>query len=595
MHRAVFAAVPFLVAAASVVGCTSAPTGLFENVAERDGQPRFVSYSGDRLWYLLDTMGSGVAVGDFDADGRPDIFWLSGFAVTESFREEALEHGDRLWHNEGDGRFTDVTEAAGLVDPGWSNGACFIDFDADGDLDIFVARYGANRLWRNGGDGTFVDVAAEVGVADPGGFGAGAAWLDYDADGDLDLYVTNYCHYDAAALAGKVQWFTDGVRQFPAYYEPQDNALFRNEGDGTFVDVTAETGTEGTGHSLTPLAFDYDDDGDVDIFVANDIGYNNMLQNEGDGTFVDVSFESGLAGNEDAQFEACMGAAVADYDGDGRLDIIVTNFEREQNTLYRNEGNGLFVDVTVSAGLRNQAVVDAVGWGVGLHDLDCDGDLDAVFVNGHIVTTMILWYMGQRDQEDDPSVGETDVVPQMSPESFQGDAEQPKRLFLGKGDGTFEDVTERVGGGFDDERMGRGAAFADLDGDGRIDILVSNKNDDAEVWLNRMPVAGSFVTLDLRAPAPNTFAVGAVVTIEAGGKKHTRLADTSASYLSSNDRIIHVGLGPLGEGEAKVDRIVVRWPGGEREELGPLEADARHVITKGAGRPIEDEDEDTRK
>ncbi len=553
----------------SLPGC--AGPGLFEDAAEREGL-EFSSYAGDHLWYLIDALGAGAAAGDYDGDRDPDLFLLSGHAIVDSFQEEANEHWSVLWRNDGAGHFTDVTEKAGLKAPGWSNGAVFADYDGDGDLDLFVARHGPNLLYRNNGDGTFTELGKKAGVANSG-WGAGAVFADLDGDGDLDLYVTNYARFDIREQKGTVDWFDKGVKQFPQHFEPEDNKLYQNNGNGTFTDVTKEAGAFGSGRSLGVVATDVDDDGDLDLFVANDVGYNNLLRNDG-GRFTEAGFEAGVAANANGEFEASMGVAAGDHDNDGDIDLIVTNYAGEQNTLYRNEGHGIFTDATRTANLRNQRILDSVGWGVGLHDLDLDGNLDLLVVNGHVMSDMVVWYMRNFYE------AAQDDIAQMGPQAFRLGAQQSKLLFLGKGDGTFEEITDRAGDEISGERQGRGAAFADFDGDGRMDVAVTNKNDDAQVLLNRLPSRGNWVILDLRAPPPNVFAVGARVRISAGRRIFTRELHAGTSYLSADDLSIHAGLG----GAQRIDNVTVRWPSGPSESFHDLPVNRRILLRKGAGK-----------
>jgi hypothetical protein len=544
-------------------GCASGPDW-FEDVAARE-QLEFISYSGDRLWYIIDTMGSGAALGDYDGDGDADVFLMTGSAITDGYQEEAAKHADALWRNEGGGKFTDVTAEAGVGRSGWSNGAAFGDYDGDGDLDLFVARHGPDLLYRNDG-GSFVEVGEQAGVADPG-WGAGVVWFDCDGDLDLDLYVANYAVFDPVEQNGKVTWFTDGLTQFPHHFPIQGNTLYQNQGDGTFLDVTKVADAAGTGRALGVVATDIDDDADLDLYIANDVGNDDLLRNDG-GRFVNIGLESGVAVDGDGNFQAGMGVAAADYDNDGDIDLFVTNYAGELNTLYRNEGGGFFIDVTRSAGLANQRIVDSVGWGAGIHDFDLDGNLDILVVNGHIQGNMVLWYL-RHFAEAAP----TDV-PQMRPEAYRAGADQSRLLFLGKGDGTFVDVTDEAGSTFSTEWMGRGAAFGDLDRDGMLDVVVTNKNQPAQVLVNHMPRRGSWLALELRGRPPNVFAIGARARVHVGTEVFTREVYAGTSYLSADDTVLHFGLGSA----VVVDRVEVRWPGGATRVYPGPAINRRHVI-----------------
>ncbi len=566
------------------IGCRTEPGYFADVAAEQDLE--FISYSGDRLWYLINTLGAGLAAGDYDGDGDADLYWLSGHAILDSFQKEASMRSDALWRNDGDGRFTDVTAELGLGRPGWSNGAVFADYDGDGDLDLYVTRHGPNLLYRNHGDGTFEEVAGSAGVADPG-YGTGACFADLDHDGDLDLYVGNYVHFVIEEQKGTVTWFTDGVKQFPQHFDPQDNVLYRNEGDGTFTDITIAAGAQATGRSLGVLATDYDDDGDLDLFVANDVGFNNLLRNDA-GKFTDAALAAGVACNAQGLYEACMGLDGADYDNDGDIDLIVTNYGGELNTLYRNEGGGYFLDATREAGLHSQTIFDSVGWGVGFHDFDLDTRLDLLVVNGHVNSGMVLWYMRNlNDSSRD--------IPQMRSAAFNAGARQSKLLFLGTSEGGFRDVSEHAGYAITSPRMGRGAAFADFDLDGRMDVAVSNKNESAQVLLNRLPRLGGWLEIRLRGAAPNVFGVGARVQIEfdeepadpASGSMSARTRTTiltrevhaGTSYLSGSELALHFGIGRA----TSLSRVEVRWPDRSLERFEGVPINARVTLIQGQG------------
>ena len=574
LARLLIAALPLL-----LLCCTSGPD-LFEDLADRDDL-EFVAYTGDNIWYLIDSFGAGLAAGDYDDDGKPDLLLLTGSAITAKDQEKARSHTNALWRNEGD-TMSDRTASAGVGSTGWSNGAVFADYDGDGDLDIFVARHGPNELWRNNGDGTFTDMAEQAGVTDSRWTTTGS-FADFDGDGDLDLYIVNYCLFDIEEQADTVHWFT--IKQFPHYFDPQENVLFRNNGDGTFTDVTAMSGPEGvagTGRSLMVMATDYDNDFDLDILVCNDIGPNDLYRNDGTMHFENIGVAAGFGTDAEGNFQASMGIAAGDIDFDGDLDYLTSHYGGEYHTLYLNDGRGGFTDNTVGAGLVNQMTIDTVCWGTGFHDLDLDGNLDLFLVAGHVITDFVrrgmLWHWG----EDAEYLDEEEYIeenPQMADKSFNLGANQPKLLFLGKGDGTFVDFTESAGATLAEGKMSRGAAFADYDNDGRLDVAVSNKNQAAQVLLNRIPRKGRWVKIDLRADAPNHFAVGARLHVRAAGRTHIREIHAGTSYCSGSDYVVHVGLGDV----EQIDEVEVRWPDGEIQKHTDLEVDSTYRITQGHG------------
>ena len=562
-------------------GCSSGPE-LFVDLAEEQGL-EFTAYTGDNIWYLIDSFGAGLAAGDYDGDGWPDLALMTGSAIRSKFQEEAASYGNALWRNQA-GRFLDVTGAAGLESHGWSNGAVFADYDGDADLDLFVARHGPNLLYRNDGDGRFTEVGKQAGVDDPRWTTTGC-FADFDGDGDLDLYLCNYCDFDIESQRDSVTWFT--IKQFPHYFEPADNALLRNNGDGSFTDITASAGpagVAGTGRSLMVLATDHDNDGDPDILVANDIGLNDLYRNDGNLRFVNEGLESGFACDAEGRFQASMGLAAGDVDSDGDQDLIVSHYGNEYHTLYINDGHGHFSDETYRAGLVNELTMDTVGWGVGFHDLDLDGNLDLLLVSGHVITDFVrrgmLWHWG----EDAEKLDDEEYImgnPQMADQAYNLGADQPKLLFLGQGDGSFRDVSKELGSTFAGRRMSRGAAFADFDRDGRIDVAVSNKNQPAQVLLNRMPRQGNWIKFDLRARAPNHFAVGALVRLRVGDRTQTREIHAGTSYCSSDDYVVHFGLGPLD----RVEGVSVRWPDGSEQSFGALGAGDTYRLTQGEAEP----------
>lgn len=567
-----------------LTGCASDP-GLFVDLAE-ERDLEYISYSGDNNWYLIDTLGAGLAAGDLDGDGRPDLFHLTGSAITKRHQADADRHANALWINTGAG-FEDVTARTALGQKGWSNGATLADHDGDGDLDIYIARHGPNQLWRNDGNLEFTEVAAESGV-NQGDWGLASAFADLDGDGDLDLYVTNYGEFDIEEQADTVNWFT--VKQFPHYFPPTDNVLYRNDGNGRFTDITATAGpggVGGTGRSMAVLAADFDGDVDIDLFVANDIGFNDLYRNDGGMRFTNVAVESGVACDAEGRFQATMGAACGDYDGDGDLDIAVTNYGGEYHTFYRNDslpGQMLFTDITFQAGLVSRSTLDTVGWGVGLHDLDLDGHLDLLSVNGHVVEGIAHsslrrpWWLPDWLVGIEEDLEELSAYPQMMPAAFNLPADQPKHLFLGDGQGGFTDASEQAGGLITETRMSRGAAFADFDDDGRMDLAVSNKNQASQVLLNRFPRRGRYLKVRLAQEGANRFAVGARVRARvAPDRELTRFLLAGTSYCSSDDYALHFGLGEV----EQVERLEVRWPDGEIETHTGLDVDASYLLERG--------------
>jgi hypothetical protein len=507
--------------------------------------------------YMLETLGSGACVFDYDGDGRLDVYFVQGG------RLPGLEGVERprsaLYRNLGGGRFSDVTEAAGAGGPDRYGFGCVAgDVDGDGDRDLYVTHYGPDVLYRNRGDGTFADVSAAAGVGDPL-WSTSAGMADADGDSDLDLYVANYVDF---ALENHLYCGENrpGYRTVchPKNYDSQPDVLYRNRGDGTFEDVSARAGVvDRDGKGLGVVWGDYDDDGDQDIYVANDDTPNFLWRNRGDGTFEEVGGPAGVALSEDGVPQAGMGTDMADYDGDGRLDIIVTNLAEETNELYRNDGGGLFSDRTFVSGIGPASLL-FLGFGTFFFDPDHDGDLDLFVANGHIIDNIALY---------------SDTI------TF----EQPMHLYRNLGDGRFAPPAEDWGDPFRGRYVGRGAVPFDFDDDGDEDILMT-QNGRPPVLLRRAgPPPAHWVTLTLAGRPPNRDAIGAKVTIEAGGRRQVRYARTALSYLSQGDPRIHFGLGDA----ASVDRVLVRWPGrrGALEEFSGIAVDRFATLEEGRGRP----------
>ena len=504
--------------------------------------------------YMPETLGSGVCVFDYDGDGRQDVFFVQSGSLPGWSGQGTPRAA--LFRNLG-GRFEDVTAKAGLADEGHYGMGCVAgDIDGDGDRDLYVTGYGRNRLFRNNGDGTFTDDTQRAGVGGKGLWASSATLFDYDGDGDLDLYVANYVAYDLRndLYCGENR---PGYRTVchPKNFDSQPDILYRNRGDGTFEDVTAQAGIDDrTGKGLGVVAGDYDDDGDDDLYVANDDTPHFLLRNDGNGRFQEVGETAGVALSEDGVPQAGMGTDMADYDGDGRLDIFVTHLSEEMNELYHNEGHGLFSNATYSSGL-GPASLPFLAFGTFFFDPDQDGRLDVFVGNGHIIDNIALY---------------SDTV------TF----EEPAQLFRQSAPGRF--TLAPATGPFAGRYVIRGAVPFDFDDDGDEDILVSQNNGPGLLWRNDGPARGHWLTLTLEGQPPNRDAIGARVIVTAGDRRLLRYARTGSSYASQADRRLHFGLGP-----ATTVRIDVRWPGRSgSEQFDAAGVDRFLVLQQGRGRPV---------
>ena len=501
--------------------------------------------------FLPETLGSGAAFFDFDNDGRQDLFLVNG---TSWPGQPKAATRSKLFRNTGAGAFVDVTERAGLSMDVYGMGVAAADFDNDGWQDLLVTAVGQNRLFRNTGKGTFVDVTARAGLGNRLGFSTSAMWFDYDRDGWLDVLICNYVRWTPET---DVHCSMDGKQKAyctPEAYRGSTSWLFRNRGNGTFDDVTAKAGLfDATSKSLGVTLVEYDADPWPDVFVANDTQPNKLYRNNGNGSFTELGLKAGLALSEEGRARAGMGVDAADVDNSGTTTVVITNFSGEMLGLYRPVGNGQFQDAAPRSEV-GRATRQTLGFGCFFFDVDLDGLQDLLVVNGHIDETFTR-------------------------ANSRVAYAEPPHLFHNRGRGQFTDIVAAIGGAFSQPKVGRGAAFADIDGDLDLDIVITTNGGQTAIYRNDSTPGNRALRLHLRGVKSNRDGIGARVRVFAGRDRFSRTVKTGSSYLSQSELPLTFGLGSA----AKADRVVIEWPSGKTDEIKDLAAGRAYTVVEGKG------------
>jgi len=569
------AMLPCAFAARHGLAADDAQSVVFTDITAQAGlaHARNISGSPTDKQFLLEEMGCGVALFDYDNDGWLDIFLVNGTSLDPTVREK--NPTGYLFHNNRDGTFTDVTQKAGLTASGWGQGCCVGDYDNDGYDDLFVTYWGRNVLYHNNGDGTFTDVSEQAGVSGSGkNWGAGCCFLDYDRDGHLDLFVANYVNFDPAKApkpgAAPYCMYNDiPVPCGPLGFAGGTNILYRNRGNGTFVDVSEESGIarphgassmvfvprnwQASGsYGMGAAAADFDNDGWPDIFVACDSAPSLLYRNNHDRTFREVAVPAGCALDENGIALSGMGVAVGDFDGDGWLDIVRTNFSEQVTTLYHNFGNGSFEDASIKAGLGVNRKY--LGFGVGFLDFDNDGWKDLFLANGHVYS-------------------------QIASRKLHLSYQEPKVLYRNRGDGHFEDVSAKAGPAIRADNLARGCAFGDFNNDGNVDVIVNNMDAPPSLLRNVGGNKNNWIMIKCVGIRSNRSAIGTRVKITTGNHSQIDEVMSGSSYYSQNDFRLHFGLGSA----TKVDSLELIWPSGLKESYRNLAANSLFVLQEAKG------------
>jgi hypothetical protein len=569
------AVLPVGLCAKSVLAAGPPLSAVFTDVTSSAGLSgaRNISGDPDKKQFLLEEMGCGVAFFDFDNDGWLDIFLVNGTSFDQAVRD--LRPTSYLFRNNRDGTFTDVTSKSGLTHSGWGQGCCIGDYDNDGFDDLFVSYFGRNVLYHNNGDGTFIDVSHEAGVEGSADrWGAGCCFLDYDRDGHLDLFVANYVSFDPskAPKPGESAYcrYNDiGVPCGPLGFVGGTNVLYRNRGDGTFADVSEESGIANPrgassmifvgsnwqprgSYGMGAASADFDNDGWPDIYVASDSAPSLLYRNNHDGTFRETGVSAGCAFDENGVALSGMGVALADYDGDGRLDIARSNFSEQVTSLYRNYGNGAFEDASARAGLGVNRKY--LGFGIGFLDYNNDGWKDLFIANGHVYS-------------------------QIADRKLHISYKQPKLLYRNMANGRFEDVSSKTGPALSELNLARGCAFGDFDNDGDVDVIVNNLGGPPTLLRNDGGNKNNWIMVKCLGTRSNRSGIGTRVKVTAGGRSQIDEVMSGSSYYSQNDLRLHFGLGSA----KHVDSIEILWPSGLKENIKDVPVNQLVIIQETKG------------